>query len=82
MAIATVGNVNIYDGNKFIISTADSYYFPLPDYGGYYHLYVDRNQRLWGERHEKTAVHGLAHGEVCFRYRCHVQAAGRERQNP
>jgi AraC-like DNA-binding protein/sugar lactone lactonase YvrE len=48
MAIATVGNVNIYDGNKFYyIHRKDSYYFPLPDYGGYYHLYVDRNQRLW-----------------------------------
>lgn len=54
MAIATAGNVNIYDGNRFsYIHRKDSYYFPLPDYDGYYHLYVDRHQRLWVKDNKK-----------------------------
>lgn len=48
MAITTAGNVNIYDGYRFsYIHKKDNFYFPLPAYLGYYHLYVDKTGRLW-----------------------------------
>ena len=60
MAIATAGNVNIYDGNRFsYIHRKDIYYFPLSDYDGYYHLYLDRCQRLWVKDHKKLLCMNL-----------------------
>jgi AraC-like DNA-binding protein len=48
MVVTTAGNVNIYDGYQFsYIHKKDNYYYPLPDYLGYYHLYIDKAGRLW-----------------------------------
>ena len=48
MVVTTAGNVNVYDGYRFsYIHKKDNYYYPLPSYLGYYHLYVDRDGRLW-----------------------------------
>ena len=48
MIITTAGNVNMYDGFQFsYIHKKDNYYFPITSYRGFYHLYLDKNDRLW-----------------------------------
>ncbi len=48
MIIATIGNVNFYDGTTFShIDTHQEYQFQLPLYKGNYHLYFDHYHHMW-----------------------------------
>ena len=48
MIIATLGNLNFYDGVTFShISTRNDYQYQLSAYKGNYHLYFDLNHHVW-----------------------------------
>lgn len=58
MIIATLGNLNFYDGNTFSnVNTHDAYNYQLPQYKGNYHLYFDTNHHIWlKDTHKVTCV--------------------------
>ena len=58
MIIATLGNLNFYDGVAFShIATHTDYQYALPAYRGNYHLYFDNNHHLWlKDTHKVTCV--------------------------
>lgn len=48
MIIATLGNLNFYDGVSFShIATHTDYQYVLPSYRGNYHLYFDKKHHIW-----------------------------------
>ena len=48
IVIATMGQINFYDGQRFIfIDPTDENTFPLSNYHGNYHLYFDRFHHIW-----------------------------------
>ncbi len=48
MVIATMGQINFYDGQRFVyIDPTDENVFPLEYYRGNYHLYFDRYHHIW-----------------------------------
>ncbi|MBR1933967.1 MAG: helix-turn-helix domain-containing protein [Prevotella sp.] len=56
--IATIGNLNFYDGSSFShIDTHQEYQYQLPYYRGNYHLYFDHSHHLWLKNtHSVTCV--------------------------
>lgn len=48
LVIATMGQINFYDGQRFIyIDPTDENVFALDSYRGNYHLYFDRYHHIW-----------------------------------
>ena len=48
LVITTMGQINFYDGQRFIyIDPTDENVFPLDSYRGNYHLYFDRYHHIW-----------------------------------
>lgn len=48
MIIATIGNLNFYNGSSFSnIATKPDFSYQLPLYRGNYHLYFDRKHHIW-----------------------------------
>jgi AraC-like DNA-binding protein len=58
MIIATLGNLNFYDGVTFSnINTHTDFQYPLPSYHGNYHLYFDLRHHIWlKDTHKVTCV--------------------------
>lgn len=58
MIIATLGNLNFYDGVSFSnINTHTDFQYPLPSYLGNYHLYFDLRHHIWlKDTHKVTCV--------------------------
>lgn len=61
LVITTMGQINFFDGHQFsYIDPTNENHYPLPDYGGNYHLYFDRYHHLWlKNRHSVTCVNLL-----------------------
>lgn len=48
LVVTTMGQINFFDGHKFTyVDPVEENSYPLADYAGNYHLYLDRHQRLW-----------------------------------
>lgn len=48
LVITTMGQINFFDGNRFsFIDPSKENTYPLPNYSGNYHVYVDKYHHLW-----------------------------------
>ena len=62
MAITTRGNINIFDGAEFRYIHADNEHVgALREYNGAYHVYVDKDERLWVKEWQKLRCFDLRH---------------------
>jgi len=60
MVIVTNGLVNLYDGTSFhYIHYDDEKVYHLSEYFGFYHLYVDTQERLWVKDYQKLMLFDL-----------------------
>ena len=48
LVVTTMGQINFFDGNRFsFIDPSKEMTYPLPNYSGNYHVYVDKYHHLW-----------------------------------
>ena len=48
LVITTMGQINFFDGNRFtFIDPSKENMYPLPNYSGNYHFYVDKYHHMW-----------------------------------
>lgn len=60
MVVVTNSLVNLYDGASFhYIHYDDEKKYPLPAYFGFYHVYVDTQERLWIKDYQKLMLFDL-----------------------
>lgn len=58
---STIGQINFYDGSTFThIDPSQEALYPLPNYNGHYHPYIDRHHRYWLKNRQTVTCLDLA----------------------
>lgn len=81
MAISTIGNINFYDGVTFkSINASDQNRYRLSNYRGNYHLYCDREERLWLKHRYEVACIDMKKEDVVSNLDSVFKVAGRTKE--
>ncbi|MGN0047484.1 MAG: helix-turn-helix domain-containing protein [Bacteroides sp.] len=75
MVFTTLGNMNIYDGSQFAhIHRSQHAAYRIENYRGAYHVYVDRQDRVWIKDYQRVVcydLHGRTYVDNVGRLLCH-----------